>query len=519
MPQEKSPRPGPTQPHILLTGVTGFVGQALLERLLSSTDARVSVIVRPRGSRSGQDRLDALFDKPVFDPWRSRVGRRAARRDWAQRVTVLDGDLRDVPDLPDDLDGVLHSASSVSFDDPIDAAFATNVGGPYALYSALSRAGGRTLDAHVVHVSTSYVGTGRHEIAPERSVDHAVHWRAELAAALEAPARLAREHESQRELKAALRRAGRRRAHELGWTDVYTMTKALGERVAEDLWAGAGRPLTILRPTIIESALRYPYPGWIDGFKVADPLIAAYAQGRLVGFPGRPDSVLDVIPVDFVVNAALAALRTPPAAPAYLQVGSGTTNPLTLAELRRWVQAFFSAHPWIDKDGNEIHPASWEFSDPSALDRWTCRRERALHASRALLDLMPAGWFTGSRESVRSGLRRLETMRGFVELYQPYTCATTTYDDTNTRDLLALQRHPRDTFDVTAIDWRRYLTQAHLPALVAIMEGRTNPAARPASVHSMHDTRRAARRAHAHGAHGGHGGHGAHGSRVHALGA
>ena len=47
-------------------------------------------------------------------------------------------------------------------------------------------------------------------------------------------------------------------------------------------------------------------------------------------FPGLPDSILDVIPVDFVVNAALAAAGRPakPNDAQYFQVVSGKTNPL-----------------------------------------------------------------------------------------------------------------------------------------------------------------------------------------------
>ncbi|GAB96284.1 nucleoside-diphosphate-sugar epimerase [Kineosphaera limosa] len=465
---------GPSTRHILLTGVTGFVGQAMLERLLSSTDARVSVLIRSRNRKSAQQRLDELLDKPVFQPLRARLGDESMQEAVRSRVHVIEGDLRDVPDLPGDLDGVVHSASSVNFDDPIDKAFTTNVGGPHALYRALARSGGRTRRAHVVHISTSYVATGRVQVATEVSLEHDVDWRAETSRAVELRGRLARAGHEPREQLAMLRRAGKERARELGWTDVYTLTKALGERVAEDLWAGQGRRLTILRPTIIESALRYPYPGWIDGFKVADPLIAAYAQGRLLGFPGRPESVLDIIPVDFVVNAAGAALDNPPASgqSRYLQVSSGTTNPLTLAELRVWVQDYFAAHPWIDRDGQVIEPEPWEFSDPERLDRWAARRQRALRNSATLLELAPAGWFAHARAGVRAGLRGLDTLRGYVDLYQPYTCATTTYDDTHTRELLGHRRNPRDLFDVNAIDWQRYLTQAHLPALVAIMEGR-----------------------------------------------
>src|SRR5699024_4316783 len=73
--------------------------------------------------------------------------------------------------------------------------------------------------------------------------------------------------------------AGTERARSLGWTDVYTFAKAMGERVVTDL--GGDMQVSIVRPAIVESSLRDPYPGWIEGFKMADPLILAYGRGQL----------------------------------------------------------------------------------------------------------------------------------------------------------------------------------------------------------------------------------------------
>ena len=56
-----------------------------------------------------------------------------------------------------------------------------------------------------------------------------------------------------------------------GWNDTYTFTKWLGEQL---LIQGLGKEnLTILRPSIIESTLSSPVPGWVEGVKVADALI------------------------------------------------------------------------------------------------------------------------------------------------------------------------------------------------------------------------------------------------------
>ena len=46
-------------------------------------------------------------------------------------------------------------------------------------------------------------------------------------------------------------------------------------------------PVTFVRPSIVESALAEPRPGWIRGFRMAEPVIISYARGLLRQFPGR----------------------------------------------------------------------------------------------------------------------------------------------------------------------------------------------------------------------------------------
>ena len=104
---------------------------------------------------------------------------------------------------------------------------------------------------------------------------------------------------------------------------------------------GARRPRRTCRcrsfgPSIIECALLHPAPGWIDGFKMADPIIRAYGLGQIPEFPGIPEGIVDIIPVDLVVNAILAVAAhaaASPARPAYYHVSSGSRNPLQFHEL------------------------------------------------------------------------------------------------------------------------------------------------------------------------------------------
>src|SRR5204862_894964 len=107
----------------------------------------------------------------------------------------------------------------------------------------------------------------------------------------------------------------------------YAYTKALGERAL--LENRGDLPITLVRPSIIESALAEPHPGWIRGFRMAEPIIISYGRGLLKEFPGVPEGVVDVIPVDLVVAAVLAvAAKGPESSPTVYHVASGTRNPL-----------------------------------------------------------------------------------------------------------------------------------------------------------------------------------------------
>ena len=246
----------------------------------------------------------------------------------------------------------MHCAGDVSFDPPIQEAFDTNVLGVQQLLRKIAEIDSRRAERgaapiHYVHISTAYVGGRRRGPVPEGPVDHTVEWRVEAAAGTRIAqqiedqsrspkvleklyTRSEREHGRAGPLTAAQdaeqtrktwvsdqqKLAGRERARTLGWTDVYTFTKSMGERVVEEHAHGADgsgpEQVSIVRPSIIESALRTPYAGWIEGFKMAEPLILAFGRGELPEFPAAPDSVVDIVPVDHVVGAIIAVMATEP---------------------------------------------------------------------------------------------------------------------------------------------------------------------------------------------------------------
>lgn len=504
--------------HVFLTGATGFVGQAVLERLLSDhPGTTVSILVRVKGSATAEERVRSLLKKPVFAAWRDKVGVNGLEEAVRTRIKVVEGGLGSAIQLPRDLDLVIHSAASVSFDDPINESFEANIGGAMNLYESLRAASG---DPRVVHVSTCYVQGLRKGVAPETSLKHDVDWRAEYTSAFAAQARIENESREPHRLRTFMEvaqaehgkegpqavakwselarvawvrtelvDAGRTRAQSLGWTDVYTLSKAFSERAAEELW-GAEHRLSIVRPAIIESALRHPYPGWIDGFKVADPLIMAYGRGQLPEFPGLPDSILDLIPVDYVVNAILAAAANPAkkGAPEYYHVASGASNPVPFHQMYENVHQFFAKNPLTDRAGKPIVAPVWTFPGPDKVERGISRLERRVRAGERALRLLPKT--KGSQATLaklQKGVADLGTLRNFVSLYRVYVETELIFDDSNLRalhDALPAKEKADKGFDIAAIDWDDYLQNVHFPAITKLTKAfsRARQAERAAAV-------------------------------------
>ncbi|MEJ7796027.1 MAG: HAD-IB family hydrolase [Nocardioides sp.] len=509
--------------HVLLTGVTGFIGEALLHLILTEVPGlSTTVLVRPKGSTSGPARIAMLLAKPEFAHVVDAAGGVEQLMD--ARVRVLEGDLDDPPSLPTDLDAVVHCAGDVSFDPPVDEGFRTNVIGTRQLVERIAEAGG---DIHYVHISTAYVAGRRRGSIPEGPVDHDVDVGAETAWGLaqrqvienrsrgtdllvRERRRAEKEHgraglltaadaaETARKdwVRAELVRAGTERARSLGWTDCYTFTKALGERVVED-HARTAR-VSIVRPSIVESALARPYPGWIVGFKMAEPLILAYGRGELPEFPAAADTIVDIVPVDHVVAAVVAALAHPPdaAAPVYLHVSSGDRNPLTFRRLYDEVRAYFDEHPFTAGDRGAARLPEWRFPGAQAVERLLVTSERAHKAADYVIGRAPrsdrARDLAGKLD--RQG-RRLDFLRRYNDLYREYTQAELRFSDTRAVALFAgLTQEDRErfAFDTAVIDWSVYLKDIHCPAVTApirqldaVRRARPRPTARvPSAVGS-----------------------------------
>jgi fatty acyl-CoA reductase len=508
---------------IAITGSTGFVGTALVERLLRSVPGCELVLLVRDGKRTPAARRvqRELLKNDAFDRLRAEcaAGDETFDELAARRITTITGDVgndglglsaADRAVLAS-CDVVIHSAATVSFDSPLDSAVEINLLGPTRIANLLNELG---VAPHLVSVSTCYVAGNRRGTAPEELVsagpfDLGLDWRQEVAsarrlrgdaeAASRQPAQLVEFRSAARsELGAAgapalaakteqlrgrwvrdsLVEAGRARAASVGWPDAYAYTKALGEQALTD--SKGAVPVSIVRPSIIESSWAEPKPGWIRGFRMAEPVLISYARGLLREFPGVPEGIIDVIPVDMVVAAIIAvAAHGPERAPAITQVASGGVNPLKYKTLVDNVSAWFTAHPIYDSEGQPILVPEFRFPGRGRVQGQLNRAKAVITRGEHVLQALP---LRGKQADLSAKLetKRLEVERAleYVQLYGLYTECEAVYAVDNLTgmwtDLDAADR-AAFAFDPTIVDWPTYINTIHLPSIVQHARVKTVP--------------------------------------------
>jgi thioester reductase-like protein len=162
---------------IAITGGTGFLGTALIERLMRSVPGcELVLLIRP-GKRStvAQRAKREIFRNDAFDRLRSELGKAEFEAAVDRRVQVIAGDVgTDGLGLGEadravlaSCDIVVHSAATVAFDSPLDSAVEVNLLGPSRIVLTLQELG---VTPHLVSVSTCYVAGNRRGAALEEPV-------------------------------------------------------------------------------------------------------------------------------------------------------------------------------------------------------------------------------------------------------------------------------------------------------------------------------------------------------------
>ncbi|MGH7903683.1 MAG: HAD-IB family hydrolase [Candidatus Dormibacteraceae bacterium] len=494
---------------LLVTGSTGFLGKTIVEKCLRTLPeiGRIELAIRPSSRRTAAERLQReVLASPAFRVLKAQLGEEGFAQLAADKLRLLEVDLdRERLGLEEEgaerlrgCDVVIHSAAAVEFDNPADLSARTNLLGAARLVQELRRTGARP---HLVHISTAYVGGMlRGRITEEMPLDPGLNWRHEAEALIglravveeesRRPARLGRfgaearsrmgpagtpataralERQRQKWVRDALVDRGRSRARAMGFSDIYSFTKAMAEHAVVELHGDI--PLSIVRPSIIESALEEPFPGWLEGFRMAEPIILAYGRGTLTDFSGLPDGVIDIIPADYVVNAVLAVAASPPDhGHRIYHVASGARNPLRFRGLYEESQRFFTEHPLRDRHGQAIGTPTWTFPPRSELETRGRIALRALEGARWLVERLPLG-ADAAEVSARLNDRvgRVERGLEFAQLYGVYTEVDGIFDTRNLIELwdrLPVADQEKVPFDPARYRWRDYCQEVHFPTVV-----------------------------------------------------
>lgn len=504
--------------NIFLTGGSGFVGKVWLSMVLTHLPevGRIYVFLRPKASVPAKQRFEKMLNtSPVFRPLHERYGRDLSAF-LSERVELVEGELT-APDLGldpalarrlrRDIDVFVHCAGLVDFNPDLRKSLSANVDATMRVADFVE-----TCDhASLLHVSTCYVAGKRYgeieeklqnNYAPEaegfcartelaeahariesivrsfNTEDVKQRVREEVLAELHAQGRhepsphlletLIRKRQRE-DLKHALETEGTERAVRLGWHNTYTYTKSL----AESLLAQRSSRLryAVLRPSIVESSVEFPEPGWNESFNCTAPL--AYIMGswfRMV--PARPDAPFDVIPVDLVcralitVSAALAAGRHA----AVYHVGTSDKHRCSVGRAAELIVLSHRRHLREGRHSRRerVLKSRWDAILVEPDHVLGIKTSRAVvRGYDEVLDLLPRklqkklGKLTKRVRDMDEDFAQVEKL---VELFMPFM-----YESYYVFKSSAFDRHPviEPEFDwgPARFDWRKYWLDIEMPGL------------------------------------------------------
>jgi long-chain acyl-CoA synthetase len=511
--------------HVMLIGVTGFIGKVWLANALMDLPeiGRIYLLIRRQKTNPALARFERLVEEsPVFDPLFQRYGT-GLPEFLSQRVEVVEGDVSR-PDLgfsPDvyqrlqnQLDLVINSSGLTDFNPDLRDALNTNVDAAVNILDFVRKSD----HAGLLHLSTCYVAGARDGRVTERigandnplgraDFDAEQEWHSlhefirgaeEKAAGEEVMAELrqqavGKEHAAKdlqghalenqirknkiRWLRNYLTEAGTRRALALGWPNTYTLTKSLAESLIYKY--GAGLPIAVVRPAIVETSLEKPFPGWNEGINTSASL--SYLLGTYFRqLPSNEHKRLDIIPVDSVcqgmtlIAAAIIERRNE----ALYQLATSVTNPcdmgrsieLTSLAHRKHYRAQEGLESWLRLRFDAI-PVSKE-----RYKRMSAPAQKAIIQSiQRVMSPLPL-----KKPPLAKAERSLERVEKLIGLFEPFILHNEQDFVAENVEKLSYALIPEEKaqfgYDTRSIDWWDYWMNVHIPALrkwtYPLIEGR-----------------------------------------------
>ncbi len=514
---------------LLITGGTAFLGQPMVAKILTSLPdvQKIYLLIRSRVESNGkvtsaQERFEnELLTSDVFDALRQLHGERF--KSWvSEKVTAVEGELTDerlgfsdsdYERLQNEVDIFINIAGLVQFDPPFDASLKGNA---LAAKHVVTFAKGCS-NAVFLHVSTAYVCGDKPGHVPEElhppyehfaqqhsektgntipptlseeidyllalnqsirdeadTPEQTTHFQQIAEKQLKTDKRKSRKNPEAliEEVKAEwleerLVEAGLKHARSRGWNDTYTYMKFLAEHVVMELRGDL--PTAIIRPSIIESSIAEPHPGWLGKYRMSEPLIVGFAKGRIPDFPADPDIILDIVPVDFVVNAMLAAAEaiSKRGGIEVYHVATGTQNPLYFRGIVDATSGYFTENPMIE-NGKPIPVPVWQFPSLEEFQKKVEGKMRLLGYAIQALTLLPTRSAKRKRRRLFVKQSSIKALLHYIRIYAPYTRTNFEFETKKMQalyDELSPTEKQRFNFDVSRISWKQYFQEIHIPGI------------------------------------------------------
>lgn len=276
--------------NVFITGGTGFLGIALIDKILRSCPdiGNIYLLMRSKKGKSIEQRLEELTKNEVFETLLQ-----SSTTDIFRKLVPITGDVSeehlgispsDRKILVDNVHVVFHSAATLDFNESLKPTVTTNLLGTRRVMELCNQ---MTNLKSMVHVSSAYVNAYLVECEeilypPPENVEKVIDLATSLTdeALLELQPSLLKEH-----------------------PNTYTFTKHLAEHEVNKY--AASFPCGIVRPSMITAAWKEPTPGWTISKNGPQGFLMGAAKGVVRRLPIGAGLVYDYIPVDTVVNQIL----------------------------------------------------------------------------------------------------------------------------------------------------------------------------------------------------------------------
>ncbi|KAK4834436.1 hypothetical protein QYF36_022688 [Acer negundo] len=450
-----------------ITGATGFLAKVLIEKILRTAPdvGKIYLLIKAKNKEAAMERLKTeIINAELFKCLRQTYGKSYQAFMLSKLVPVvgnvcesnlgLEGEFADM--VVKDVDVIVNSAANTTFDERTAYVNGQRQGRiwekPFSMGDSIA--------------SENFVSETSSTLIPTLDVEK------EIELALKSKEASADIQEATQKLK----ELGLERAKKYGWQDTYVFTKAMGEMVIDSMRGDV--PVVIIRPSVIESTCKEPFPGWMEGNRMMDPVVLYYGKGQLTGFLADPNGILDVVPADMVVNATLAAIARhgtlqKPDINVY-QIASSVVNPLIFQDLARLIYEHYNSSPHLDSKGRPINVPSMKLF--SSMEDFS---EQLWRDAIQRSGLSPMASNSNGKLSQKLEVicrKSVEQAKYLAKIYEPYTFYSGRFDNSNTERLMEMmceEEKKEFGFDVGSIDWKDYITNVHIPGLKRhVMKGR-----------------------------------------------